>query len=209
MGNVTFDTAGASRSPKENIEWLRLWCEDTNDSALPRVALIGDSITEGYFRAVQKALVGRARVDYLATSYSVASKAYKEMVKAFVADSDYDVVHYNYGLHAYGVDDESYERCCKEMLEYIKKYAKTVVGLSTTVLTPDLKTESAEWKEKVSARNARLEKLAQKLSLPIDDLCSVSKDLSGDDRAADGVHFSETGYAALAACVVESLEKVL
>ena len=83
MSNITFDTKGENRAKKENIEWLRLWCEDTNDAALPRVALIGDSITEGYFRLVQKEMKGIALVDYLATSYSIDSAAYREMVKAF------------------------------------------------------------------------------------------------------------------------------
>ena len=38
---------------KEDIEWLRVWCEDTN-AALPRVLLIGDSITEGYHAGAQR-----------------------------------------------------------------------------------------------------------------------------------------------------------
>lgn len=209
MNNVTFDTQGKSRTQKEDIEWLRLWCEEVNDNALPHIALIGDSITEGYFRFVQKAFEGVARVDYLATSYSLVSDAYTAMVKAFVADSDYAAVHYNYGLHAYGVDDETYETRVREMLRFIRERTKTVVGLSTTVLTSDLKTENADWKDKVVARNDRLEKIAAELGLPVDDLYSVSKTLDGDDRTADGVHFSENGCAALAASVIESLKKVL
>lgn len=209
MNNITFDTEGKSRAKKEDIEWLRFWCENTNDNSLPRVALIGDSITEGYFRLVQKALENVALVDYLATSYSIDSAAYLAMVKAFIADSDYSAVHYNYGLHAYSVDDDTYERRCFEMLNFICARTKAVVGLSTTVLMPDLQTESAGWKDKVIARNKRLEKLARELGLPVDDLYSVSKKLYGENRTADGVHFSENGSADLAASVVESLKNIL
>lgn len=209
MSNITFDTKGENRAKKENIEWLRLWCEDTNDAALPRVALIGDSITEGYFRLVQKEMKGIALVDYLATSYSIDSAAYREMVKAFVADSNYAAVHYNYGLHAYGLDDETYESRCREMLTFISSRAKTAVGLSTTVLTEDLQTENREWKDKVATRNNRLEKIAAELGLPVNDLYSISQNLKGENRTADGVHFVEEGSLALAESVVASLKKLL
>lgn len=209
MSNITFDTEGNTKTLKEDIEWLRLWCENTNDSTLPRVALIGDSITEGYFRFVLKGLEGKARVDVLATSYSIKSNAYKQMVKSFLADSDYAVVHYNYGLHAYSVDDDSYEAECAAMLEWIAKQAKTVVGTTTTVLDADLQTESARWKEKVRARNERLWKIVQEKGYYTDDLNAACQRLLGEYRAADGVHFSEKGYQALAELVVESIKRVL
>ena len=191
MSNITFDTEGKVKTSKEDIEWLRIWCEETNDS-LPRVALIGDSITEGYFRLVQKAFEGIARVDYLATSYSVESEIYKSTVKALIDDSDYAVVHYNYGLHAYNVNEDRYEKGCREMLAYISKRAKTVVGTTTTVLNEDLKTESVHWKDKVRLRNERLLSIAADMGLSVDDLNKVSKDLAGDNRTPDGVHFPKT-----------------
>ena len=209
MGNVTFDTDGKTKTPKEDIEWLRIWCEDTNDSTLPRVALIGDSITEGYFRFVMKELKGLAKVDVLTTSYSIKSDAYKAMVKSFVADSDYAIVHYNYGLHAYGVSDEEYEKGCREMLDAFSACAKIVTATTTTVLENDLKTESESWKEKVRARNARLTKIADEKGFVVDDLFSLSETLLGEDRAPDGVHFVEKGYEALAKRVAESIKKVL
>ena len=208
MSNITFDTEGKVKTSKEDIEWLRIWCEETNDS-LPRVALIGDSITEGYFRLVQKAFEGIARVDYLATSYSVESEIYKSTVKALIDDSDYAVVHYNYGLHAYSVNEDRYEKGCREMLAYISKRAKTVVGTTTTVLNEDLKTESVHWKDKVRLRNERLLSIAADMGLSVDDLNKVSKDLAGDNRTPDGVHFSENGYQVLAKSVVESIKKIL
>ena len=56
---------------KEQQEWLRLWCDDTKDALLPRVALIGDSITEQTYQVVKMELEGIAVVDYFATSYSI------------------------------------------------------------------------------------------------------------------------------------------
>lgn len=208
MNNITFDTEGKVKTKKEDIEWLRIWCEETNDS-LPRVALIGDSITEGYFRFVQKALEGVARVDVLTTSYSIESAMYRKSVKAFIDDSDYAVVHYNYGLHAYNVEDACYEQGCREMIAYFLNRSKTVIGTSTTVLNDDLQTESLYWKDKVRSRNEKLLAIARDMGLSVDDLNAVSHHLAGENRAPDGVHFSEKGYKALAKSVVESIQKVL
>ena len=80
MNNITFEYKNKSNSQKEDIEWIRIWCEDTNDILLPRVALIGDSITEGYYNMVKDLLKDIAKVDYLATSYSVASNFYSETI---------------------------------------------------------------------------------------------------------------------------------
>ena len=58
MSNITFDTQAKTKKEKEDIEWLRIWCEQTNDETLPHIGLIGDSITEGYYQLVKKALDG-------------------------------------------------------------------------------------------------------------------------------------------------------
>ena len=89
MSNITFDSEGTTNLEKESIEWIRIWCEDTNDNELPRVSLIGDSITEGYYGMVKEALKDIAKVDYLATSYSVASDMYQGCVEHFMKDSVY------------------------------------------------------------------------------------------------------------------------
>ena len=209
MSNITFDTEGKTQTEKEDIEWLRIWCEETNDTSLPRVALVGDSITEGYFRFVSEKLKGIARVDVLATSYSITSKMYIETVKNFIADSQYAIVHYNYGLHAYRVGDDDYEQGCKALIGSISHHAKVVVGTTTIVVDSDLKTESAHWKDKVKTRNERLVKVAKEGNFPIDDLNVLSCRLLGDNRAPDGVHFSEKGYMALAESVAESIKGLL
>lgn len=209
MSNITFDKEAKAKHKKEDIEWLRIWCEEVNDESLPHVALIGDSITEGYYQFVKKALKDIAKVDYLATSYSVASDMYCETVKNFVKDSSYEVVHYNYGLHAFSVDEETYEAHCKEILRFVATRARVVVGTTTTVMDETLQAEQTLWKEKVLARNEKLIAIAEKLDLELNDLNKVCKTLSVSDRNPDGVHFNESGYAVLAESVVHCIKKQL
>jgi lysophospholipase L1-like esterase len=208
MSNITFDESATEKAEKENIEWIRVWCPDTNCENLPRVALVGDSITEGYYKAVKELLSDVAHVDYLATSYSIASDTYKAFVQGFLADSDYKVVHFNYGLHAYGVSDDVYGARCKALLADIK--ATTVVATSTNVLdAQNLDRENPHWKDKVLSRNRVITAIAEELALPINDLYTVSVTLDKTMRRPDGVHFLEDGYRALAAQVAAAVRQYL
>ena len=209
MSNITFDSEAKLNVTKEDIEWLRLWCEDTNDESMPHVALIGDSITEGYYQIVKEKLQGVAKVDYLATSYSIASDMYMDTVRNFVKDSAYDVVHYNYGLHAFSVDEDTYESRCRQMLQFLSDKTKPIVATTTTVFDETLETEHASWKDKVVARNEKLVAVANEFQAEINDLNAVCKGLALSDRHPDGVHFNESGYIAFAESVVKSVKKLL
>src|SRR3954471_16722763 len=60
---------------RENTEWLDVYITNTNAAGLPRILLIGDSITREYHSVVEKALKGKAFVGRLATSKSLGDPA--------------------------------------------------------------------------------------------------------------------------------------
>src|SRR5690349_15909760 len=53
---------------REAIEWCDIWISHANETNLPRVLLIGDSIARDYYPEVEKQLAGKAFVARLATS---------------------------------------------------------------------------------------------------------------------------------------------
>src|SRR5690348_16931782 len=57
---------------RESIEWCDIWISHANETNLPRVLLIGDSIARDYYPEVEKQLAGKAFVARLATSRFVA-----------------------------------------------------------------------------------------------------------------------------------------
>src|ERR1017187_9104997 len=68
---VSFVDAQVSDFPPtahESIEWCDIWISHANETNLPRVLLIGDSITRAYYPEVEKHLEGKAYVARLATS---------------------------------------------------------------------------------------------------------------------------------------------
>ena len=205
MNKQTFEENTDQVYEKEQIEWLRLWCEDTH-STLPRVALIGDSITEQVFNGIKKELQGLAVVDFLATSYSILSPAYTSMVKAFFEDSDYAVVYYNYGLHAFNVSIEEYEKVYRALVAEFLNKAKVLLGSTT-----DVQTQKAQQTMKmVNARNACVERIANELGLTLDNSYSISVEMGAGGKIEDGVHFNEMGKERLAkhkAGLIKSLLK--
>lgn len=209
MGKVTFDKSGNTVTRKEDTEWLRIWCEEVNDTSLPRVALIGDSITEGYYVFVKDLLKNTATVDYLATSYSIESNMYSLTVRDFINDSEYDVVHYNYGLHGFPVSEKSFGRLCKDLIRFAASKAKIIIATTTTVLDENMISQNACWKAKIEKRNTILVSVAKEFNTGINDLNSVCQRLDIADRTPDGVHFTKTGYSALAESVVKAVRTQL
>src|SRR3954470_22791998 len=57
---------------RESIEWCDIWISHANETNLPRVLLIGDSIARDYYPEVEKRLAGKAFVRRLTTSRFIA-----------------------------------------------------------------------------------------------------------------------------------------
>src|SRR5690349_3471397 len=69
-----------------------------DDPALPRVLLIGDSISIGYTVPVRDALKGKANVHRPATNCGPTERGLANLEK-WLGDGKWDVIHFNFGLH--------------------------------------------------------------------------------------------------------------
>ena len=87
---------------REAIEWADIWIPDANGTTLPRVLLIGDSISRGYYSQVADKLKGKASVARLATSKSIGDPALLAEVALVLDQGRFDVVHFSNGLHGFG-----------------------------------------------------------------------------------------------------------
>jgi len=196
---------------RESIEWCNIWIADVNDSSLPRVLLIGDSITQGYGPKVAEALKGRATVARLTTSKSLGDPVLLAEVALVLGQCAFDVVHVNNGLHGWGYSEDEYRRSFPELLATIRKHApraKIIWAMTTPVrTTPDLK-EFSERTERVIARNKIAAEITAQEQIPVDDLFSLVKDHPEYWRG-DGVHFNEKGVAAEAQQVADSIRNCL
>ncbi len=194
---------------KEQFEWIHSWCDDTLQNDLPRVLLVGDSITHNYQEKVRELLKGICYVDYVSTSYAIDAKIYNQLVYAFMTDSNYALIHFNHGLHGIHLSKKSYQSRVKKLLSKVDKDVKLILATSTIVYREGNKRLDGAWMKRVRERNAAVTEIAEEKGYAIDDLYTVSASIPKEYRYVDGTHYLQEGYAMLAEIVAECIHKEL
>lgn len=194
---------------KEHYEWLQTWSDEAERTDLPRVLLVGDSITGGYQQMVREALRGVCLVDYFCTSYAADAAIYHTALRMFVTDSRYAAVHFNHGLHGKHMTGEVYKENVERLLEQISGCgAKVIAALTTQVLDGEGKPD-ASWEEKIAERNAAIEDIATRCGYAVNDLYAPSVSMPAEKRLGDGVHYQEAGYRVFADKVIAAVRQAL
>jgi len=202
---------GAGQISREKIEWLDVWIPDTNDRALPRVLLVGDSITRGYGKQVETGLHGKAYVARLTTSKSLGDPALLDQVGLVLAEQKFDIIHFNNGMHGDGYSEEAYAAALPLMLSRLRRDApgaRIVLCTTTDVRERNNLDKVLPKTGRMIRRNELLADFAKREKLPVNDLFELIQD-HPEYHNADGVHFNEKGSAALAAQVVTAVLKLL
>jgi lysophospholipase L1-like esterase len=174
---------------------------------LPRVMLIGDSITRGYFAGVEQELKGKAYCARVATSKAIGDPALLAELKTFLAEANFDVIHFNVGLHGWDYTEQEYRRHLPELLATIRKAAPKakLIWASTTPLRKDQLTGATN--RRVEERNAIAREYFSRERIPIDDLHTLMAPHA--DLHSDDFHFTPEGCSMLAAQVAREIAKVL
>jgi hypothetical protein len=181
----------ASQLGAGRTEWVRIYHFDAGEDKLPRVLLIGDSICNGYSRAVGKKLKGIAYVSHFVTSKCVAERSYQREL-SFVLDNDefkYDVIHFNNGLHSFNTSNSDWEAGLRSILKLLREKAgnaKIIWGSSTPVRNKS-KTEKVKEMNLIAARVMKEE------GIPINDLFTLTNQANPAELWTDGVHYNKQG----------------
>ncbi len=185
------------RITRESIEWCNVWIPDANGTKLPRVLLIGDSITGGYGQQVADVLKGKASVARLTTSKSIGDPALLAEVALVLEQCRFDVVHFNNGLHGWGYSEDEYQKHFPELVATIRKHApkaKMIWATTTPMRQSGKLNVIAEGTKRVLARNKIAEEIVTKDGIAVNDLYGLVKD-HPDYWSNDGVHFNGKGVA--------------
>jgi hypothetical protein len=198
---------------RESIEWLDVWMPNTNDSLLPRVLLIGNSITRGYYPEVAKILEGKAYVARLTTSKSVGDPALLKEIDLIMSYYKFDVVHFNNGLHGFGYTEEEYGKAFPSFIKKIRKkapHAKLIWATITPVHTKADMTILDPRTDRIKARNKiTLDFIGKQKDIRVDSLYELTINHPEFYEGGDGTHPNASGYHALAEKVASELSVVL
>ena len=91
------DTSKSAAAPKQKKP-DPAFAPVTDDPKLPRVLLIGDSISVGYTLPVRALLQGKANVHRILENGGSTSRGL-EKLQSWLGDGKWDVIHFNWGLH--------------------------------------------------------------------------------------------------------------
>lgn len=192
---------------------------------LPRVLLIGDSISIGYTLPVREMLRGKANVHRPPTNCGPTSKGIAE-IDAWLGDGNWDVIHFNWGLHdlkymgpqgqnladpqandsRQQVPIDEYEANLTKLVARMKQTGATLIWRSTTPVPEGAKGRVVGDAAKY---NAVAKKIMDENSIAIDDQYSFALGRLKEIQLPANVHFSKEGSHELAKQAVAAIEKAL
>ena len=189
------------------------WDYVEDDPTLPRVLLIGDSISIGYTAATREALTGKANVHRAPTNCGPTIKGLEELDQ-WLGEGKWDVIHFNWGLHdlKYIEDKQQvplgeYEKNLTELVRRLKKTKAKLIWCATTPVPEGCSPPRKD--EDVLAYNAVAKKIMDANGIAIDDLYAFALPRLKEIQRPANVHFSPEGSAVLAKQVAASILKAL
>jgi lysophospholipase L1-like esterase len=182
------------------------WDFVQDDPKLPRVLLIGDSVSRGYTQAARKALAGKANVHRAPANCGPTASGLKN-IEVWLGDGKWDVIHFNFGIHDRATPLADYTQRLEQLITRMKQTGAKLVWASTTPIPDDLpKKQTAA---SIVERNAIAAELMKTHGIATDDLFAAVTPHLAAMRNPNDVHFNAEGYDFLGATVAASIESVL
>jgi acyl-CoA thioesterase-1 len=184
-------------------------------AGLPRVLLIGDSISIGYTPAVRELLRGKANVYRIATNGGPTINGLANL-DSWLGRRKWDVLHANWGLHDLKIGRagerqvslEQYERNLRILAPRLKSGAAHVIFANTTPV-PEGKLSPARLNSDVIAYNEAAARVMRENGIEVNDLYSLVLPRLKDLQLPENVHFTPAGYRVLADQVAARISAAL
>lgn len=212
--------AKAKRAPSPSLVKIE------DEPGLPRVLLIGDSISMGYTIPVRELLKGKANVHRIPTNGGPTINGLAHL-KEWLGDKKWDVIHFNWGLHDLKyigknanerldpkdpnahqqVPLADYEKNLTTLVEQLKATGAKLIWCSTTPVQEGSDGRTGGSEKQYNEAAARVMKAT---GIPTDDLWAhANAKLKDIALPAANVHYTADGYKYLAEKVAGDIEKAL
>lgn len=216
-------------TPEEEEEYL--WTHPAfapveDDPALPRVLVVGDSISVGYTIPVRALLAGRANLHRVPANAEGTAKGINQL-ESWLGTERWDVIIFNFGLHDVlilrgepRISIGLYRARLGAMIDMMQTRADRLIWVSSTPVTPDCEKHMAKrWQadrtqpyrrnKDVIRYNAAAGRLMDERGIPVVDLYSFALARLDEIQLPRNVHFTDDGYAVLAQPVAEAILETL
>jgi len=217
-GCVVLAALGAKAAPATNAAAKAV----AEVPGLPRVLIIGDSISIGYTPFVRELFKGRANIIH-APGNNASTVTGLQSLGAWLGPKPWDVIHFNWGLHDLKYIDAKtqmtdvaagkqwvpvaeYEKNLRELVRRLKKTGARLVWCSTTPIPEGVKGRVPG--DEVIYNAAAL-RVMQAEGVTVDDLYAFTQPQREKIGRPKDVHYTDPGYRALAGAVTAVIEQAL
>jgi hypothetical protein len=164
---------------------------------LPRVLLIGDSVSRGYTIAVRKALAGKANVHRAPANCGPTKTGIKKLT-VWLGDGRWDVISFNFGIHDRRTSDQEYQKRLTQITKRLEGTGAKLLWVNTTSVPPganEYVKGASEQKNRIAA------KLMQARKIPIVNLYKAVLPVLDKYQHPKNCHFNDSGYTFLGGIV--------
>jgi len=179
------------------------WDFVEDDPALPRILLIGDSVSRAYTQTVRKRLAGKANLHRAPANCGPTTRGL-EKLDVWLGDGQWDIIHFNFGIHDRNMPIAEYSEKLEQLVVRMKATGATLVWATTTPI-PDLPGKK-QLASSIIEKNAAAAKVMKKHGVATDDLYRAIQPRLADLQNPDDVHFNAAGNEFLGDRVAEFLE---
>jgi lysophospholipase L1-like esterase len=182
------------------------WDFVQDDPKLPRVLLIGDSVSRGYTLAVRKALAGRANVHRAPENCGPTANGLKKL-QVWLGEGKWDLIHFNFGIHDRATPVADYAQRLEQLVERMKSTGAALVWASTTPIPDDAAKKQTAGS--IVERNEAAAEVMKKHGVATNDLFAAITPHLGTYQNPNDVHFNGAGYDFLGEQVARVIEREL
>lgn len=179
------------------------WDFVEDDPQLPRVLLIGDSVSRAYTENVRKRLAGKANVHRAPANCGPTATGLRK-IDIWLGDGQWDLIHFNFGIHDRNTRIADYTDRLEQLIVRMKKTSATLIFANTTPL-PDVPKKRFT-AESIVERNAAAAKVMARHGIAINDLFTAITPRLAELQRPDDCHFTGPGNAFLGETVAAFLE---
>lgn len=196
-----------------------------DDPSLPRVLLLGDSISIGYTLAVRELLADKANVHRAPTNCGPTTRGI-ESIDEWLGEKPWDVIHFNWGLHdlkylgpqgqnladpaesdsRQQVPPDQYRANLQKLVDRMKRTGAKLIWCSTTPVPEGAKGrivgDAVKYNEIAAA-------VMKEKGVAIDDLYGAAKPRLKAIQLPANVHFTAEGSKELAKTVAQAITEAL
>jgi lysophospholipase L1-like esterase len=182
------------------------WDFVSDDPKLPRVLLIGDSVSRGYTQPTRAALAGVANV-HRAPANSGPTAAGLKNLELWLGDGKWDAIHFNFGIHDRATPPKDYAARLEQIADRLQKTGAKVIWATTTPIPDD--PAQKQTAASIVERNAVALEIMRRRGIAVDDLFGAVSPRLAELQNPRDVHFTAAGYDFLGAQVAAALRAAL